>query len=147
MKHRLTALVLLMLPPQALLLVPSLALAEEGSPPGADGADAAAMTLIQYGAIGVMLLLSIVGMIVLARYIASLYERILTEKEKQNQSNLKALEWQTDATTNLEATAAAMKETTGAMKTIVERFLQEREKEREWQIRERELSLREGDRR
>ena len=96
-----------------------------------DAATQAGMTLLQYGAIGAMLLLSVIGLIILARYIASLYDRILAEKDKQTQDALRALEAQSESTKNLEATAATMKEVTHHMKAMAEKFLDARERELE----------------
>jgi methylthioribose-1-phosphate isomerase len=107
------------------VLLPTLAFAQDG------GAEQAGETLLQYGAIGAMLLLSLIAMGILAKYIAGLYDRILKEKDKQKDDALKALELQTEATKNLEATAAAMRETTSAMKQMVEKFLDARERELE----------------
>lgn len=106
-----------------LVLLPTLAFAQDG------GAEKAGETLLQYGAIGAMLLLSLIAMGILAKYIAGLYDRILKEKDKQKDDALKALELQTEATKNLEATAAAMRETTSAMKQMSERFLDARDRE------------------
>lgn len=104
------------------LLLPALAFAQDG------GAEKAGQTLLQYGAIGAMLLLSLIAMGILAKYIAGLYDRILKEKDIQKNDALKALELQTEATKNLEATAAAMRETTAAMKQMSERFLDARDR-------------------